>query len=614
MPTTRRGSKSSPLPSSPTQLTQSDSLAAGSQTQYETTTSTTASAIEIHASTETDVESRTCGSHDVTGPHTTAQQVTEAEPHLPKGTRKPGKRRSGKRKSGKRGPYAPRKAKDWPLHFKTRQPRPTEDDSIAVPFEESHRPAPKTFVSSNVTVPDEVIERELELHDLDEASSDSAAEDPEINTNMLSQKWQLDTPPMEYIYLQDAFPYEGYKPSKNRVVTESLQSLPDPLPSTWYRPQGQLPQEDLFSMKKYSYASEMLKKINVETDDMRMDVYFQRGFDMAAKRVLDRIRAENRKARQSSEAEGALSGVSEMEATGAPQTTHSESSLPSSSVSQQSSSAPTELNQRSEQPLTSTSEAHPSLFSLSNRGDHEDQSDERGSGMSSVRADRDGTDGGEKASTEALASRLEASKRMDPNSEITLADYYQVNMYLSALFQQPHTVKSYAETPLGPGACRILQTVLANLETKILGMGCHLQRAELTRRLAKVDVVRKRKSMVDAVGHQYKRLKKVDKDEFIFKVCDKGRRGAKGDEHGKADGERREESEEEDSEEEERGGGSRRDQQNTQDGGHEGASQEGAEASRGPQGVGLPFVSNPLRIPECMDPFLVARDYMQNNT
>ncbi|KAF9330209.1 hypothetical protein BG006_006827 [Podila minutissima] len=57
----------------------------------------------------------------------------------------------------------------------------------------------------------------------------------------------------------------------------------------------------------------------------------------------------------------------------------------------------------------------------------------------------------------------------------------------TTVFETDADVRSTPPVPLSNGACRILQTLLGDIETKIVAMGCHRQRQELTRLLAEKD-------------------------------------------------------------------------------------------------------------------------------
>ncbi|KAF9360446.1 hypothetical protein BGX34_007770 [Mortierella sp. NVP85] len=545
------------------------------------------------------------GEHDdIIGLDTETQQAIG--PHQP----------TGHYKQKRRGPYVPRKTKEWGLQFRARQPTLTEDHTIVVGTKEENRIAPRSFVSRSISIPDETLDKELRGYRLDDPICDSEGESfNQSDIDALIQEWQFDIPVMEYPFLQAAFPYETYRPPKDRIVTESYQSLPDPLPPIWYRPQGRLLEEDFFSSKKLSYATAMLRKIKVDADSLRMDIYYQRGFDMAAKRVLDRIRAENYKTEmaremnvnpvQDDEHTLATSNSQAGDAASGEPLLHSSSS--SSNLQQPSASG--EPQSAPEEP-----EAHSSTQPSPELGPHREPSDggepaldttdatmnmtpianntraKRNRKKGTINADNEGS-----TSSSTAQTTPEAHKRMDPNSGISLEDYYQVNTYLASLFQQPHTVKSYIPTPLSPGACRILQTLLMNLETKVIGMGCHLQRAELTRRLAKVDIIKKRRVVVDGEGDQYKRQRKVNMEEFIYRVPAST------------------DIEEDTREEEFREQGH---QETSKIGGTEGEEEGGTDitCARDLYGPNLPFVSNPLRIPESMDPFLKARDFIQSRT
>ncbi|KAK3828104.1 MAG: hypothetical protein J3Q66DRAFT_321830 [Benniella sp.] len=531
---------------------------------------------------------------------------------------------TGHYKQKRRGPYVPKRTKEWALHFRARQPTLTEDHSIVVNTKEENRITPRSYVSKSISIQDDVLDKELRKYRLDDPIADSEGEPfNQSDIDALVQEWQFDIPVMEYPFLQAAFPYETYRPPKDRIVTESYQSLSDPLPPMWYRPQGRLPEEDFFSSKKLSYATAMLRKIKVDADSLRMDIYYQRGFDMAAKQVLDRIRAENYKTEKARENVNPGQADESTLATSNSQADHTASGEPL--LHSTSSSSNLQQPSASDEPQEALQEfePHSSTPPSPGLGPHREPSDrgepaldttdvtmdmtpianntraKRNRNNGTVNANNKGSTTGPSTSSSSSTTTQTtpgAHKRMDPNSDIRLEDYYQVNTYLASLFQQPHTVKSYIPTPLSPGACRILQTLLMNLETKVIGMGCQLQRAELTRRLAKVDIIRKRRVVVDEEGDQYKRQRKVNMEEFIYRVPAST------------------DIEEDTREEEFREQGP---QETFQMGGtEEGEEESGTDITYASDlcGRSLPFVSNPLRIPECMDPFLKARDFLQSRT
>ncbi|KAG0299428.1 hypothetical protein BGZ98_010064 [Dissophora globulifera] len=153
--------------------------------------------------------------------------------------------------------------------------------------------------------------------------------------------------------------------------------------------------------------------------------------------------------------------------------------------------------------------------------------------------------------TEALPPRsvveFDKERRIDPTSTPTLADYYQVNAYLTMLFKP---IMRRRPIPLSPAASRILQTVMMGLESKVVGMGCHLQRRELTDRLAQADA-RSRFSKLTT----YRKPKPFDVDNYVL--------------------------------------------------------QPSFDLSKDIEGESRPFVSNPLQIPEQLEPFSVARDFLE---
>lgn len=81
------------------------------------------------------------------------------------------------------------------------------------------------------------------------------------------------------------------------------------------------------------------------------------------------------------------------------------------------------------------------------------------------------------------------SSTTQEGTEVTLLDYYQVNKFIATIFETNAGIRHTPPAPLSKGACRILQTLLGDIETKIVAMGCHRQRKELTRLLAERDAV-----------------------------------------------------------------------------------------------------------------------------
>lgn len=84
-------------------------------------------------------------------------------------------------------------------------------------------------------------------------------------------------PPLEYPYLQSAFPYESHQPLKQQSATQPDYGChTQPLPDVWHRPQGSFAMEDLFSQEKLDYSIRMLRKQPIEAKRLRMDLYYRR--------------------------------------------------------------------------------------------------------------------------------------------------------------------------------------------------------------------------------------------------------------------------------------------------------------------------------------------------
>ncbi|KAF9150160.1 hypothetical protein BG015_008037 [Linnemannia schmuckeri] len=294
-------------------------------------------------------------------------------------------------------------------------------------------------------------------------------------------------PPLEYPYLQSAFPYEKHPPPEQQATTQpDYGQHTQPLPDTWHRPQGGFAMEDLFSQEKLDYSIRMLRKQPIEANRLRMDLYYRRGFQLASKQVLDRARVayygkndytnkhylqvpslynEIDEARlQSSQRSRddinilrsldvngklALRGYSLLRAT--PTAAHTEPpSLATTS---------TTTTTTATAPMSSGTRVVGGAFSSS----------------SSV-------------PPSAIPSVQNTNTNVDEASEALARDrlaYYEVNQFLGSMFS--HRNLGGKVLGLSPRACTILRTLLSGLEKKLVSMGCALQRAELTRRLAEID-------------------------------------------------------------------------------------------------------------------------------
>lgn len=92
------------------------------------------------------------------------------------------------------------------------------------------------------------------------------------------------------------------------------------------------------------------------------------------------------------------------------------------------------------------------------------------------------------SSAPPLVSQSSMSTQVDEASEALARDklaYYEVNQFLGSMFS--HRNLGGKAQSLSPRACTILRTLMSGLEKKLVSMGCELQRAELTKRLAEID-------------------------------------------------------------------------------------------------------------------------------
>ncbi|KAF9947918.1 hypothetical protein BGZ72_010152 [Mortierella alpina] len=504
---------------------------------------------------------------------------------------------------GPRGKYKPRECKLWAGQFLNRRPPLNEQDSQAA------------SARSESIEPDTPGDQDH--------SQRSASETPSLSSpKMKDPEWYPDPPMMEYPYLQHPFPFHEYEAPPNRVDTSDFGGTPQPLSDDWYRPQGGVAGEDLFTQEKLHYSLSMTKKIEVDSDKMRMDVYFQRGFELATRRMLDRVRAKNRLEEIRGEAQQAGGDMHHPAVTiKDPPRVYSEphlaEGLQESDAQMDSSSEGEELDNQS------TPTPYPTTIDGVNEGTDE---------LTQTTTVSETTDG---SRTEAVTpEKDDRQKRMDADTTPTMTDYYQVNAFITTLFI-PGDAQPMIETPLSPGACRILQTLLLNLETKMIGMGCHFQRQELTRRLALIDRLQtamytvgetsapwrknQRQSSApaenadmdtttalssatrtgdeDSYVSPYRRLLKCDMDEFVLSL-QPGRP--------------------------KRGRRKRQPAESTPSLDAGPSTAAGAEAETSTPGrertgsvvaedplLSRPFISNPLEIPAAMEPFWKARDYME---
>ncbi|KAF9569962.1 hypothetical protein EC968_002404 [Mortierella alpina] len=373
---------------------------------------------------------------------------------------------------GPRGKYKPREGKQWAGQFTKRRPSALDGGSRATSTRNE---------SAEVETPGD-----------QERSQRSASETPSISSPRSKEReWYPDPPMMEYPYLQHSFPFHEYETPPNRVDTSDFGGTPQPLSDDWYRPQGSVAGEDLFTQEKLHYSLTMTKKIEVDSDNLRMDVYFQRGFELATRRMLDRIRAKNRLEEIRNEAQQAGRGEDHFsEPIKDPPRVYRE---PHSTDGQQDSEGQTDVSSDDEDVISTQASATnpPNVDETSGSTDALNPTTTVSETETSTSAMETETAMETEAAmeTEVATPETDARKRrMDAGTTPTLTDYYQVNAFMASLFI-PGEAQPIPETPLSSAACRILQTLLLNLETKMIGMGCHFQRQELTRRLALIETL-----------------------------------------------------------------------------------------------------------------------------
>ncbi|KAF9944372.1 hypothetical protein BGZ70_004716 [Mortierella alpina] len=425
---------------------------------------------------------------------------------------------------GPRGKYKPREGKTWTGQFLNRRPPAVAERSRA----RSAR--------------DESVE--VETPGDQDRSQRSASETPSLSSPKGKEpEWYPDPPMMEFPYLQHPFPFHEYEAPPNRVDTGDFGGTPQPLPDDWYRPQGSVAGEDLFTQEKLHYSLSMAKKIEVDTDHLRMDVYYQRN-------RLEEIRHE------AQHAGGGGEGNHHSEPIKDPPRVYNR---PHQTGGQQRSDRRTDVSgQDKDKDGTSTPAAsNPSTIN---------EARQNTSASLSTTLAADG------AEAEDQTSEMEDRKRrLDTSTSPTLTDYYQVNAFMTSLFT-PGEAQPTSETPLSPAACRILQTLLLNLETKMIGMGCHFQRQELTRRLALIDTLQTGAGTLGDSPAPWRRNQRQSPAPAENADTDAAKALVSGARTGDED--------------------------------HHYISPYRRLQKR-------PFISNPLEVPAAMEPFWKARDYME---
>jgi len=110
-----------------------------------------------------------------------------------------------------------------------------------------------------------------------------------LESGHLQGLWHVGVPRMEFPYLQEAFPYDKYEEKRPEPLPGSLRHksgfisrfgrplVPEvELGEEWYAPQGAVDLKDHFSLEKLKDATGLTRTIKVETEGLRMDVYYQR--------------------------------------------------------------------------------------------------------------------------------------------------------------------------------------------------------------------------------------------------------------------------------------------------------------------------------------------------
>ncbi|KAI9242914.1 MAG: hypothetical protein BYD32DRAFT_456522 [Podila humilis] len=300
------------------------------------------------------------------------------------------------------------------------------------------------------------------------------------------QTYTVDLPAMEDPYLQEAFPYSY--PFKD----ETTQFMP----IEWYMPQGPFAAEDFFSMQKLQYSSSIMKTMKFRNEGLPLEQYYARGFDLASKVVLDRERSRRIKEHKAARPDNPLmqpietilasiQAVGEASAVPAPTPV----SVLTSTAASTSASTPAmdPSGGSTSQPSASmdgqrTNSVHPTATpdqpntTTYGAGTASDQN------ITAISRSRN-------TSEQPNTTAAQPSSTTQEGNEVTLLDYYQVNKFIETIFETNADIRHTPPVPLSKGACRILQTLLGDIETKIVAMGCHRQRKELTRLLAERDAV-----------------------------------------------------------------------------------------------------------------------------
>ncbi|KAF9923828.1 hypothetical protein FBU30_006112 [Linnemannia zychae] len=287
-------------------------------------------------------------------------------------------------------------------------------------------------------------------------------------------KFPTPIPPLEYPYLHSTFPYDSYSPPKEHDATKpDYGRHSQPLPDLWHRPQGGPAIEDLFSQEKLNYSIKMIKKQPVESNQLRMDLYYRRGFQLASKQALDRARVayydKYDRASRNIQTPKFINKTDEDKLWISKWSRKDANILRRNEIDGES----VLLDQST---LLTSPVAHPTVSNASATA--ESRSSDSFINLSQTTNE---------ASSNALQT---TTSNNDEQAERLIRDrlaYCEVNQFLAAMFSHKDDISEVLE--LSPRACTILQTLLSGLESKLVAMGCKLQRAELTERLARIDTL-----------------------------------------------------------------------------------------------------------------------------
>ncbi|KAF9123321.1 hypothetical protein BGW39_009106 [Mortierella sp. 14UC] len=294
-------------------------------------------------------------------------------------------------------------------------------------------------------------------------------------------------PPLEYPYLQSSFPYEGYQPPKQQLSTQpDYGDHSQPLADLWHRPQGSFAMEDLFSQDKLDYSIRMLRKQPIESNKLRLDLYYRRGFQLAAKQVLDRARVayygrHDHTNRHTLQVPNLFNEVDEARLRSSKRSRKDINILRSLGIEEKV--VHREYSLLSTSPTIADVAAPALAIPVAAMGTFSG-TPTSGSSLSSTTLTKHAGSSASRVSQSQSQITSDSDDREEAIARERMA-YYEVNQFLATMFNHRNIGGKVAR--LSPRACIILRTLMGGLEKKLISMGCKLQRAELTRRLAEID-------------------------------------------------------------------------------------------------------------------------------